>query len=86
MSLWRLDPDLKEKVEKFLAKEPLNDRELNDIKDHIISWIASFDHLIDVQDLSEFDKDYKERINSMDQEDLLEFVNDELMEEGIEPF
>ena len=86
---------MKQIVMKFLEEKQLNPNELNVIKGYIIQWIErTVNNMKLLGSEEEFKnylktgvpKDYNKKIGDMDQNQIMNYVTEELLKYGFDPF
>ena len=94
---WRneVSGGMKQIVNKFFEGKQLIPRELKVIKDYIIQWIEktanSVKYIVSEEEFQDYletgvPKDYNEKIEEMDQEQIMVYIGEELLKYGIDPF
>lgn len=86
---------MKQIVTKFFESKRLTPRELKVIKEYIIQWIDktanNMRYLVSKQEFENYletgvPKDYKKKIESLDQDQIMDYIGEELLNYGIDPF
>lgn len=82
-------------VKKFFNKEKLNPSELNILKGYMIQWVektvnnmkflvteTEFQHYLETG----VPKDYKKKIQELNQKEIMDYIETDLLEYGFDPF
>ncbi len=86
---------MKQIVTKFFENKRLTTRELKVIKDYIIQWIEktanNMRYLVSEEEFQHYletgvPKDYKRKIEELDQDQIMVYIGEELLKYGIDPF
>ncbi len=82
-------------VKKFFNKKKLNPSELNVLKGYIIQWVErtvnNMKYLVSETEFQHYlktgvPKDYKKKIEELDQNKIMNYVTEELLNYGFDPF
>ncbi len=86
---------MKQIVSKFFEGKQLTPSELKVIKEYIIQWIEktanNMRYLVSEEEFQHYletgvPKDYKKKIEELDQDQIMDYVAEELLKYGIDPF